>query len=390
MSKIAIAMLGISLVFSTASRAAPPSPYEDILVRLFRHAIVKIDVSSTTAVFRENDRHENINICKSEGTGFLVNSRHVVTAEHVYLLAPECGKPNIVVKSKKPDMQKLADVVAAKDDVALLKVDSDFPHEMCALGLIKDDVYDTQAIRFGIPGGWDEPGPPAGVTIDQKGGQFSPLTLLAPTITEQGESGGPIIYLFYVAGMTRARHAQYRGYSFMMAASTIRALMVANGVRPSGNICNPVEETMATNLDPAPASRGVFNRLINSFTFAKSAGSVHTGKVVASIKPDPQLRGHMPWVTTDTVNDFVKTLDDGSITVSPDAGGTDLSIEGKFRSEEEHKLIVAKAARTSDDISEQLRQTLWNQYVAEAKKAGKWKDAVIIRGAPASCGGSPC
>src|SRR3954454_2062636 len=104
MRQITIGICGICLVFSTPGRAVEPSPYENIIVNLFRHAIVKIDVGSTTAVFKENVNGESINICKSEGTGFLINSNHVVTAEHVYLLAPECGQRNIVVKSKKQNL----------------------------------------------------------------------------------------------------------------------------------------------------------------------------------------------------------------------------------------------------------------------------------------------
>jgi hypothetical protein len=378
MRQITIGICGICLVFSTPGRAVEPSPYENIIVNLFRHAIVKIDVSSTTAVFKENVNGESVNICKSEGTGFLINSNHVVTAEHVYLLAPECGQRNIVVKSKKQNLQKRADVIAAKDDVALLKVDSDFPAEMCALGLMKQDVYGTQAIRFGIPGGWDQPGPPAGVMIDQKGGQFSPLTLLAPTITEKGESGGPVIYLFNVVGLTRARHAQYMGYSFMTAASAIRSLMAANRVRPSGNICNPVEASMWTNFDPAPSSGGIFGNSVNNLI-----GPPRTGKVVASIKLDHQLTAQMSSVAPDVLKGFVKTFDDHALTINPGSSGTDVSIFGKFQSEHEHLEVEDKAVRTRDDISQQLRETLWNQYVSAAQKAGMWKDAVIAPGVPA-------
>jgi hypothetical protein len=380
MRKIAIATLVICLVFSTAVLAAEPSPYENAIVSLFRHAIVKIDVSTTTPVFVENEKKESVNICRSEGTGFLVNTNHVVTAEHVYLLAPECGQPSIVVKSKRSNLQKLAEVVAAKDDVALLKVDSDFPAEMCALGLVDEDVYDTVAIRFGIPGGWDQPGPPAGVRIDQKDGQFSPLTLLNPAITEKGESGGPIIYLFNVVGLTRARHLQYIGYSFMTAASAISSLMAANGVRPSANICNPVRVKMRTNYDSAPFSSSVFDDLLSGF-FGRFSIAGPTGELVASITVNDQLAAQISSIVPDVLKS--KTFDDPALTIRPISDGTEISIQGKFQSAEDRRGVEEKAARTTGNISQKLRETLWRRYVFEARQAGMWKDAVSPLRAPA-------
>src|SRR5450756_14104 len=114
MQKLAIALPGICLLlFSTVGRA---TQLDDIIKTTFRPAIVKIDVSSNTAVIKDD-----VNICRSEGTGFLVTASHVVTDEHVYALAPECGERIIIVKSAPYHLQKLAAVVAAKDDVALLK-----------------------------------------------------------------------------------------------------------------------------------------------------------------------------------------------------------------------------------------------------------------------------
>ena len=366
MCRLTLPLIGIGLVLSTACCASEPSAYENVIASLFRQAIVKIDVSSTTPVFKENDKQEKVNICKSEGTGFLVNANHVVTAEHVYLLAPECGERNIVVKSKKNNLQKLAEVVAAKDDVGLLKVDSDFPAEMCALGLVKQDVYGTQAIRFGIPGGWDQPGPPAGVRIDEKDGSFAPLTLLAPAITERGESGGPVIYLFNVVGLTRARHTQYVGYSFMTAASVIRALMAAKGVQPSGHICNPVEASMWTNINQSLPG-GLFG----------GTNSIFKGSVIGSIKLDQQLSAHTSAIMPDLFKGIGKTISASTLNVNPSPAGTDVSIQGQLNSKPEYNDVLGKATRTADDVSSQMRETLWKAYVAEADKNGKWKDAVI-------------
>ncbi len=374
MCRLALPLVAIGLVLSTAGRASEPSSYEDVIASLFRQAIVKVDVSSITPVFKENDKKEIVNVCKSEGTGFLVNSNHVVTAEHVYLLAPECGERNIVIKSKKNNLQKLAQVIAAKDDVGLLKVDSDFPAEMCALGLMKQDVYGTQAIRFGIPGGWDQPGPPVGVKIDEKDGQFSPLTLLAPAIAERGESGGPVIYLFNVVGLTRARHARYLGYSFMTAASAIRTLMVATGVQPSGHICNPVEASMWTNINqslPSPPPPGFPGALLGG------NNSLFKGSVVASVRLDQQLTAHAPGIAPDIFKNIGRTLGASTLNANLSPAGTDVSIQGQFNSKPEYDDVLNQTTRATDDVSSQIREALWKAYVAEAEKAGKWKDAVI-------------
>jgi hypothetical protein len=374
MSKIVTATIAFCFVYACAARA---SEFADIIESKFRHAIVKIDVSSTTPVFTDG-----INICKSEGTGFVVSSSHVVTAEHVYTLSAECGQRNIVVKSKAHNLQKLATIVAAKDDVALLKVDSNFPAEMCALGLMKQDVYGTQAIRFGIPGGFDEPGPAVGVRIDQQGGQFSPLVLLAPTITEKGESGGPVVVLFNVVGLTRARHAQYPAFSVMTEGSTIRSLMAANSVR-SGNICNPVEASMWNTADTAtepawPTGSGCFTDQGMAVTCGPA------GKVIASVKLDSRLISKESSVTSEMLNGFT-TLSDRTFTVYRDSnlsGKSGLSIEGHVATYDDYGDVAGKVARTTDDISEQLREKLWRMYVAEGEQAGKWRNAIIAPPAP--------
>ena len=262
------------------------------------------------------------------------------------------------MKSKKHNLQKLATVVAAKDDVALLKVDSDFPDAMCALGLMANDVYGTQAIRFGIPGGWDEPGPSVGVRIDQQGGQFTPLILLAPAIVEKGESGGPVIYLFHVVGITRARHVQYPAFSFMTVGSTIRSLMATNSVR-SGKICNPVETSMWASFN----SSGIEGL---------------KGNVFASIKLDNQIFTQTSAAGWEALSYEIKKFGRNDVTVKPgSAVSNDVLIQGNFGSVQEHSDVVVKADRATKDISQQIQETLWRNYVEEGEKTGKWKDAII-------------
>jgi hypothetical protein len=398
MRNLLLALLGICPVFvGTAGRA----DIDDDIERAFRVAIVKIDVSSNTIVLKDN-----VNICKSEGTGFLVSASHVVTAEHVYTLAPECGERIIIVKSKPYNLQKLASIVAAKDDVALLKVDSNFPDPMCALSLMVKDIFDEKAIRFGIPGGLDEPLPAAPVKIGQKTSSFAPLVVLAPTFSEKGESGGPVVYRFNVVGLTRARHEKYPAVSFMTVGETIRSLLAANSVQ-SGNICNPATWSMWTKFDSVPSIEGL--------------GIPSGGNVYASIKTNGRLTAQdtgvlagltdkfkdlsftekfvkagvggateYAWVHGD-VHASVKTdggwaaQDPGFIKYKyPTVAGKSMNagidwptdyvwLEGKFGTADEYNKVLSKTARTADTISEQIRKTLWDVYVANGEKSGKWK-----------------
>src|SRR5262245_39269966 len=95
-----VALLGATL-------ASSASPIDDAIETTFVKAVVKIDVSSNTPVFKDN-----VNICVSEGTGFLVTPGIVVTAEHVFKLDPTCGERIILVKSKSRQLERLATVVA--------------------------------------------------------------------------------------------------------------------------------------------------------------------------------------------------------------------------------------------------------------------------------------
>src|SRR4051812_35082478 len=116
---------------------------EDVVEKALKKAIVKIEVSTNTPVF-ENGQ----NVCVSEGTGFLISTKLVVTAAHVHQLRAACGEPIILLKSSTGSGQILAAVVDFHDDVSILRVDDDFPADACALGF-KSNVFGTQAIRYG-------------------------------------------------------------------------------------------------------------------------------------------------------------------------------------------------------------------------------------------------
>jgi hypothetical protein len=361
MRTIVIALCALSLLSSASGFA---SEYEDRVEKTFRPAIVKIDVSTNTPVF-----DNGINICKSEGTGFLVSSSYVATAEHVYTLSPECGKPTILIKSAAFNIQTIGTVVDAKDDVALLKIDGVLPTGMCVLGLQINDVFDTDAVRFGIPGGFEEPGPAAGVRIGPRANQFAPMVLMSPVVAEKGESGGPVIHVFNVVGMTRAKHMKYPAFSFMTVGSAIRALMTKNSVRQSGHICNPVEENMFTKFNGGDGTGGFLNE------FSKTGYAVSkqsTGTVFGNVTMTGQFTHKEASIAGDLFSSFSKKFGDTLKLTSSDEG-QNVSLEANIKTLDEHNEAARKVARATNEFSQQLREGLWNEYIADARKSGKFK-----------------
>jgi hypothetical protein len=211
---------------------------DEIVESTFRHAVVKVDVSSRTPIIKDGR-----NSCVSEGTGFLVSQSYVATASHVFDVDPQCGELTILLRSRRHEAARIAKIVVSANDIALLSVSEPFPLAMCALALMNNDVYDSVGFRFGIPGQLQDP-QPLKVRIGEKDSEWKPLVPLTPTPAEFGESGGPVIYNFNVVGVLKAKHKNYAGYSFMMVGSVLRSLMAEAHVTIEGRICNPVELNM--------------------------------------------------------------------------------------------------------------------------------------------------
>jgi hypothetical protein len=227
--------VGLLLVVANRSAFANAQDLDDILKVVFRNAVLKIDVSSNTPVIKDG-----VNVCNAEGTAFLISSSHVATAGHVLQVPAECGKPVITLKSRRHNLIRLAEVIASRDDIALLKTDQVFPSPMCALVPMKSDMYDVKGIRFGIPGQLADPVPNP-VQIGEDDSEFRPFVRLTASPAESGESGGPVVYNFNVVGILKAKHKHYVGYSFMMVASMLRALMDEYHVTKDERRCNPVD-----------------------------------------------------------------------------------------------------------------------------------------------------
>ncbi|WP_162561249.1 S1 family peptidase [Methylobacterium terrae] len=197
---------------------------------------MKVKVSNNLPVF--NDKNENI--CRSEGTGFLISSNYAITAAHVFKLNNKCLNPIITVNSRLPGSLRLAEIIDSYNDVALLKIKEPLPSRFCALRVLSSDVYASKGLRFGIPHDLQD-AMAVPIDIGEKDNEFAPSVVLTPPFTEPGESGGPVIYQFNVVGMTRAKSETHPGYSFMEAAGNIRFLMRKNGVKNDGKTCNPAE-----------------------------------------------------------------------------------------------------------------------------------------------------
>ncbi|WP_146177840.1 hypothetical protein [Achromobacter mucicolens] len=211
----------------------------EIVEQAFRRSILKVDVSTPTPVFSNG-----INICRSEGTAFLIGENLAVTASHVYALEPSCGTPTILLESAAYKLQVQAEVVGVAEDITLLKVDGKVPSEMCTLALSAEDAAAVNGVRFGIPQGMKYPTPKK-VLIGEKEGDFMPFVELTPTPAEQGESGGPVVYEFSVVGVLRAKHAKYPAYSVMTPIGQLRTF-ISTSHQPfilGGKRCNPVDVT---------------------------------------------------------------------------------------------------------------------------------------------------
>ncbi|MDH0094197.1 hypothetical protein N7373_22360 [Achromobacter mucicolens] len=216
-------------------------------------AILKVEVSAPKAVFASEGENKGQNICKSEGTAFLVGDNLAVTASHVYTLDVACGTPTILLWSEVHKVHMLAEPVVVAEDVTLLRVNNKLPPGMCSLAMSAKEVEAVEGVRFGIPKGMVYPTSMTVAIGPKDQSNFKPFRQLTPTPAEQGESGGPVVYLFDVVGVLRAKHATYPAFSVMTPITGLLALIKDKQIPLplGGKLCNAAgTQTTVVNIDP--------------------------------------------------------------------------------------------------------------------------------------------
>ncbi len=246
--------LTLSVVFALGF-ASPTLAFNDMerqLIKLFRQAIVKVEVSGKHPQLDGS----GLDTCKSEGMGFLVSRTHVISAKHVIDVDPDCGR-RIAVSSAATSFQSMTEVVSTYGDIVLLKLsDTSAPPPMCSLAVADRNVYDQSVVRFAMPASLVDPEPL--MTEVGEPGQFAPNIRFSPAPVHAGDSGGPIIHMFSVVGITKEKLTQVDGYGIMIPVDPIAKLLRDANFLGDNSTCNPL--LMNATLFQATFSSDILNQ----------------------------------------------------------------------------------------------------------------------------------
>ncbi|MGO7323783.1 glycoside hydrolase family protein [Rhizobium ruizarguesonis] len=234
-SRWSVIVLCFAMLAPTGSHAASNLA---VAIKFLMPSIVKISVS-----FQKSILVDNVEQCQSEGTGFIIDSTHILTDEHVYSFNPSCGKAEIFAKSNYASGEWHLNVVDSRDDIALLETDDNENINLdsldgrlvhpCSAAVSPVNVYDVvgqgEAFRYGIPGGLSEP-TSVGVEIGSESNEFQPLVKITPIPLNPGESGGPIVTGALVVGIMRSKSVHTPMIGLMTPASEISLLLDRNKV----------------------------------------------------------------------------------------------------------------------------------------------------------------
>lgn len=338
----------------------------NIITNCYRNAIVKISVTSNTPVFDENRN----NICKSEGTGFLVNRQTIVTAAHVIRLEKDCGAPIIIAKAQRFRWQVLVDVVKTQDDVALLKIVSD-PNGsgMCSLLIASKDVFEIDGFRFGIPDGLAD-AEPVHLHVGDEKGQFLPFITLSPSPVWPGDSGGPIFHRFQVIGITKARHEKYTNFGLMIRAESLRQLLKSEKIVGDDTSCNPAKfefsfDTAEIHFPSVGGDRAkvAFDLRQVLARITPPAGVAYDTSALPSANPTVIVRSTVSAFDGELFNGGGSSYSTGSA-FSHSTGSAFGRIASSFPSGDRSNLV----RNTAEQISELLLDQWWKDYMTALQK----------------------
>lgn len=230
------AALVLSMLFTTVF-ANPSLAFSDMerqLIKLFRQAIVKVDVSGEHPQLDSTGQ----DICKSQGMGFLISRTHVISAKHVTDVDSKCGR-RILISSAATSFEAITDVVMTHGDIILLKLrDASAPRPLCSLAVADKNVYDQSVVRFAMPAALVDPEPL--MTEVGELGQFNPNVRFSPAPVHPGDSGGPIVHMFSVIGITKEKLTLLDGYGIMIPVDPIVTLLKNANFRSDDSTCNPL------------------------------------------------------------------------------------------------------------------------------------------------------
>ena len=257
--------VGLVTLFTIYADACYSDSTTTIAQNFLRPSIVKIVATYPNST-------DDPGSCDSEGTGFIIDQTHVLTARHVITAPLDCGRPVILARSFYYVSEWHLNEVSSRGDASLLATDAGKSIEQptntdkirpCAVGLSLENVYDTtnfKSTRYGIAKGQLEV-TPVPVNIGSEHNEHQPLVKVTSSEFFHGESGGPVTHSMLVVGMLKDKLVNTNTMALMIPASELRSLLSESSIEfPFGFECSPIATSrgymIKASVDPMPFSKG--------------------------------------------------------------------------------------------------------------------------------------
>jgi hypothetical protein len=226
-------------LLSSSSKGVQAQEFLIWVEKIFRHGVVKIIVYDTDPIIEGG-----VNKCSSEGTGFVVNRHHIVSALHVLTVDPRCTNVKVLIRSQLHNYEAVAQIKgeSKSDDLVLLEIAKSIPPKICSLVLRGSNSHGEPGYRIGIPKGFQNPRRLSLETGAQDDNEFEPFVKIQPFEASYGESGSPIFVKFNVVGVMHARHTDVGDLNLMIKREYIYNLMSKlNIITSKDDICDLTE-----------------------------------------------------------------------------------------------------------------------------------------------------